>query len=110
MSRRQVRLHRCFRKDFKGQLAWLIAEDREDWIPGLADAVEEVMERLREFPESGPVVKESTRLVLRKILFRRRPLVAWYAYRRGKTITTVWLLRLFGAHQARPRSGKWEVR
>jgi plasmid stabilization system protein ParE len=92
-------------------MAWLVSEGREDWIPGLADAVEEVMERLRQVPEIGPVVKESPALVLRKILFRRRPLVAWYAYRRGKTITTVWLLRLFGAHQARPRPspGRWEL-
>jgi len=106
-----MRLHRSFRRDFRAQLGWLVTEDRADRIPGLTDAVEEVMERLRQFPEIGPVVKESPGLVLRKILFRRRPLVAWYAYRPAKTITTVWLLRLFGAHQARPRpnSKLWKL-
>jgi plasmid stabilization system protein ParE len=88
----------------------LISEGREDQVAGLADAVEEVMERLRQFPEIGPVVKRSPELVLRKLLFRRRPLVAWYAYRPAKVIGTVWLLRVFGAHQARPRPGKWDVR
>lgn len=103
MSHRRVRLHRSFRRDFRAQLAWLIAEEREGWIAGLTDAVEEVAELLRRFPEIGSIEKESPTLILRKILFRRRPFVAWYGYRPGKPIQTVWLLRLFGAHQSRPR-------
>jgi plasmid stabilization system protein ParE len=103
VNQRRIRLHRSFRRDFRAELGWLVAGGREDLVSGMADAVEEVAERLRQFPEIGPLEAESPTLVLRKILFRRRPYVAWYGYRRGRSITTVWLLRLFGVRQARPR-------
>ncbi len=112
MNARRVRLHAAFRRDFRAQLAWLVAQGRESWIEKLADAVEEVTERLGRFPEIGPVQAKSRLLVVRKIIFRRLPYIAWYGYRARAPIRTVWLLRMFGARQDRsfPDPEGWSLR
>jgi plasmid stabilization system protein ParE len=102
VSLARVRLHATFRRDFRAELSWLVEHDRAEWIPNLAPAVEEVVELLGRFPEAGPVQARSPRLILRKILFRRLPFVAWYAHRARRPIRTIWLLRMFGARQDRP--------
>lgn len=102
MSRR-VRLHAEFRRDFRAQLAWLVEVGRDDWAERLMAGVEEVAERILRFPEIGPLQAESRRVVLRKIIFRRLPYVAWYGYRRREPIGDVWLLRLFHIRQDRPK-------
>jgi plasmid stabilization system protein ParE len=84
-------------------LAWLAKTEREDLIPGMTAAVEEVVERLQLFPEIGGIAAESPRLIVRKILFRRRPYVVWYGHRRGSSVRTLWLLRVFHVRQSRPR-------
>ncbi len=73
------------------------------------DGIAEVAARLARFPGAGPVVSEDDRLVLRKLIFRRLPYVAWYAY--AKPAGDVWLLRLFGARQDRvePDPSSWGI-
>ena len=97
---RAVRLHRSFLADVRKQMTWLSENGPEDWAANLLVAIEEVADRLARFPDVGAILQEDERLVLRKLIFRRLPYVAWYAY--PKPSGDVWLLRLFGAHQDRP--------
>ena len=103
MSLARVRLHAAFRRDFRAQLSWLAEHDRTEWIHNLAPAVEEVAALLSRFPEAGPVQARSPQLVLRKLIFRRLPFVAWYGHRPRRPVRTIWLLRMFGVRQDRPR-------
>jgi plasmid stabilization system protein ParE len=107
----RVRLHATFRRDFRAELSWLVEHDRPEWIPNLAPAVKEIADLLRRFPEAGPMQARSPRLILRKIIFRRVPFVAWYGHLARRPIRTVWLLRMFGARQDRPRPDPfdWEL-
>ncbi len=104
---RAVRLHRRFVDDTRRHTAWLSANGHDDWTDGLLVGIEEVAGRLARFPMVGPLVQEDERVVLRKLIFRHLPYVAWYAY--AKPVGDVWLLRLFGAHQDRadPDSASW---
>ena len=97
---RPVRIHRRFLADVRKQLDWLSDHGPEEWETNLLAAIEEVAGRLAHFPEIGELLQEDERLVLRKLIFRRLPYIAWYAY--VKPSGDVWLLRLFGARQERP--------
>jgi plasmid stabilization system protein ParE len=99
---RIARLHGQFQSDFRAHAEWLAGEGRYDWLANLWTGIEEVADRIRQFPEIGPMLRQDRRLVLRKLIFRRLPYVAWYAYRRQRPIGDVWLVRLFGARQDRP--------
>jgi plasmid stabilization system protein ParE len=106
---RRVRLHRAFVADVQKQTAWLSENGPEEWSANLLVAIEEVAARLAQVPDVGALLRQDRRLVLRKLIFRRLPYVAWYAYRRPSG--DVWLLRLFGAHQDRPDPdpSRWDL-
>jgi plasmid stabilization system protein ParE len=97
---RRVRLHRTFVADVRKQTTWLAENGPDEWARNLMVAIDEVSDRLARLPDVGAIVQQDERLVLRKLIFRRLPYVAWYAY--AKPTGDVWLLRLFGAHQDRP--------
>ena len=97
----RVRLHRTFVRDVRRQVSWLVMNGRDEWADDLLIGIEEVAGRLARFPAIGPIVMENERLVLRKIIFRKLPVVAWYVHVNSPP-RDVWLVRLFGAHQDRP--------
>ncbi len=106
---RKVRLHRAFVDDVRRQARWLAENDRARWSEELLEGIDEVAARLARFPKIGPLVSEDERVVLRKLILRRLPYVAWYAY--AKPAGDVWLLRLFGARQDRvdPDPSSWGI-
>lgn len=99
---RRILLHDDFVADARRHEDWLIRSGREEWLTNLLGGIEEIAALLRRHPAIGPVLAEDQRLVLRSFPFRRYPYVVWFAYRRRTRIGDVWLVRLFGAHQARP--------
>lgn len=101
---RRILLHEDFLADARRHEDWLVRSGDEDWLVNLLGGIEEVAALLRRYPAIGPVLAENERLVLRSFPLRRYPYVIWFVYRRGARIGDVWLVRLFGARQDRPRA------
>lgn len=101
---RRILLHEDFLADARRHEDWLVRSGNQDWLLNLLSGIEEVAALLQRFPAIGPVLAEDERLVLRSFPLRRYPYVIWFAFRRSTRIGDVWLVRLFGAHQDRPRA------
>ena len=96
--RARVVVDRQFIRD-RDELATWLASEVPEWLPQLREELEELRARLEEFPDVGaPFVLRGK--LMRKILFRRSPYVAWYS---RPNPSTVRLLRLFHGHARRPR-------
>lgn len=108
---RRILLHEDFVADARRHEEWLIRSRREEWLTNLLVGIEEIAALLRRYPAIGPVVAQDERLVLRSFPFRRYPYVIWFAYLRRKRVGGVWLVRLFGAHQDRPKADakSWQL-
>lgn len=102
MTRAQVHIYDDFAADAARHGEWLVGEGRLDWIEELARAIDEVIGQLADFPQSGEAIARSDRIVVRQILFRRLPYVAWYGHGPREPVEDVHLLRLFGRRQRRP--------
>lgn len=98
MKRRHVVFHEDFRDDVRGQIEWLVANDREEWIPLLRTAIVEATELLESFPSAGTRTAQPS---LFKLVLRKVPFVLWYAAKPGSDEVVV--LRLFHARQRKPR-------
>lgn len=86
----------------QGQLTWLV---------NLRSGIGEVAALLREHPKVGREMARSEKGILRSIRLRRYPYVVWYFHGARGRIRDVWLVRLFGARQLRPRpdAASWRL-
>lgn len=103
MPRRRVRLHADFVDDVAAQVAWLVEQDRPDWIDGLRRGIDEAIALCESQPGAGVPIDQRDEIVLRKLILRRLPFVVWYAHDEGSERADLWFLRLFHARQDRPR-------
>lgn len=108
-ARRRVRIDDDFRRDHAAQVVWLVEHGRERWAANLQGDTEDLVARLRVFPEIGLVRAVGPGAVLRMIRYVRTPHVAWYAYDPDDVNGDLWLVRLFHADQLRPAPdlGRW---
>jgi plasmid stabilization system protein ParE len=84
------------------QSAWLSENGPEERAANLLVAIEEVAERLAQLPDVGALLRQGRRLVLRKLISRRLPYVAWYAHRRPSSGSS--------ASSVRTRTGPTRIR
>lgn len=88
----------------------LIREGRLDWLDALYAGLEEVAERLREFPRLGAIVGVTKAYALREWPFAEGlPYLVHYAHPRTGRIRAVWLIRLwhFGQRRSTPDLSGW---
>lgn len=105
----QVRRHPSFVADYLVLLEQLEQGGERERIVVLAHGLEEVVEVLSELPGVGVRLDAQGSVVMRKIIFKKGPYVAWYAHDSADPEGEVWLLRLFHARQKRPapRARRW---
>jgi plasmid stabilization system protein ParE len=106
---RAVRRPRDFEADFLRLLESILSAGDESWISILLDGVKQASRMLGRFPAAGVLLAQRGSVVLRKLILRRGPYVAWYVYDTEDPDGDVWLVRLFHARQRRPlpRPGRW---
>jgi plasmid stabilization system protein ParE len=102
VSPHRVRIHEDFEADLVAQIDWLVAQGQGAVVSALEDSLDRVLELLSEFPSAGEAVDQEGRRSLRKLIFPKGPLVAWYLFDADTPDSDVWLLRLFHSRQRRP--------
>ena len=100
---RRVRIHPDFLADVTRQIAWLARNGETSWIGRLEADVSGTMELLDRYPAAGMLIERQGAIVLRQVIFRSTPYVAWYLYDDGPPTPDVLLVRLYHARQRRPR-------
>ena len=99
----RVRIRADFRADLREQLRWLGENRDRAAIESLRTAIDEAIDLLSRFPNTGSIEREEGPVVLRRLILRRLPYVLWFARNTITPGADVWLLRLFHVRQTRPR-------
>ena len=92
----RVRVHADFMADLRAQL-------RRSDIEHLRGAIDEAIDLLSRFPNTGSIERQEKSAVLRRLILRRLPYVVWFVRETRRPDADVWLLRLFHARQSRRR-------
>ncbi len=100
---RRVRGHADFEADYLAQLRWLADRGEVAWIEGLLEATLRLVRALETFPGIGSKQDSRGRMQLRSVRYQKLPYLAWYVYDADDSDGDLWLVRLFHAHQQRPR-------
>jgi hypothetical protein len=100
---RRVRGHADFGVDDLAQLSWLAERGEAAWIESLLEATLRLVRALETFPAMGSKQDARGPIQLRSVRYQRLPYVAWYVYDTDDPDGDLWLVRLFHAHQLRPR-------
>jgi plasmid stabilization system protein ParE len=101
---RRVLVHPDFYGDVVEQITWLAEQGETRWIERLQADLAKTIELLDRYPAAGALVERERSVVLRRVIFASTPYLAWYLYDEGKTMPDVMLVRVFHAHQRRPRT------
>ena len=99
----RARIHADFMADLRAQLRWLTRNRDRSEIEHLRGAIDEAIDLLSRFPNTGSIERQETSAVLRRLILRRLPYVVWFVRETRRPDADVWLLRLFHARQSRRR-------
>ncbi len=109
---RRVRAHGDFEADYLAQLSWLAERGEVAWMKSLLEATLQLVRALAAFPGMGSRRDSRGRMQLRSVRYQKLPHLAWYVYDANDPDGDLWLVRLFHAHQQRPRPdlSRWSPR
>ncbi len=85
-------------------LDWLAEHRAEEHLEHFLAGLRWARDRIEQNPAHGAIVRQDARHVLRMCLFPRPlPYLVYYAHQRTNRVSRVYLVRLFGSGQRRPR-------
>ena len=94
----------AFIKAVTDRIGWLSENRTEDQLDTFLAGLNWVRERIAQNPQGGPLLREDRHHALRLRLFPRPlPYLVYYAYQVGDPISEVYLVRLYGSGQRRPK-------
>ena len=95
---------RAFIAAVNERIAWLSENRPEEQLDNFLVGLRWVRERIEQFPQGGPIVRQDARQILRMRLFPNPlPYLVYYGHAKVEPIGEIYLVRLYASGQRRPR-------